>query len=49
MLIDKLHDGQPCLGSWCQLGHPATAGILARAGFAWLALRLARQALPVDR
>ena len=25
------------LGSWCQIGHPANAGILAKVGFEWLA------------
>jgi 2-keto-3-deoxy-L-rhamnonate aldolase RhmA len=37
MSLDKLLDGKPCIGSWCQVGHPANAEILARAGFAWLA------------
>jgi len=26
-----------CLGSWCQIGHPANAEILAKAGFSWAA------------
>jgi 2-keto-3-deoxy-L-rhamnonate aldolase RhmA len=26
-----------CTGSWCQIGHPANAEILAQAGFAWVA------------
>jgi 2-keto-3-deoxy-L-rhamnonate aldolase RhmA len=26
------------VGSWCQIGHPACAEILARAGFEWMAL-----------
>jgi 2-keto-3-deoxy-L-rhamnonate aldolase RhmA len=25
------------IGSWCQIGHPANAEILARSGFAWIA------------
>lgn len=33
-----LQQRQPCLGSWCQVGHPAPAEILAGAGFKWLAL-----------
>jgi 2-keto-3-deoxy-L-rhamnonate aldolase RhmA len=28
---------QPAIGSWCQVGHPANAEILAQAGFSWLA------------
>jgi 2-keto-3-deoxy-L-rhamnonate aldolase RhmA len=27
-----------CLGSWCQIGHPANAEILAKTGFSWMAL-----------
>ena len=27
---------RPCIGSWCQIGHPANAEILAKAGFAWI-------------
>ncbi len=27
---------QTSLGSWCQIGHPANAEILARAGFEWI-------------
>ena len=26
-----------CVGSWCQIGHPANAEILAKAGFEWIA------------
>ena len=26
------------IGSWCGIGHPAVADMLARAGFEWLAL-----------
>ena len=28
---------KPAIGSWCQIGHPANAEILAQAGFAWIA------------
>jgi len=34
----KLNDCQITIGSWCQVGHPANAEILAKAGFAWIAL-----------
>ncbi len=37
MLRDKLREGKLCAGSWCQIGHPANAEILARAGFEWIA------------
>ena len=37
MLKDKLLDRKLCIGSWCQIGHPANAEILAKAGFEWLA------------
>jgi 2-keto-3-deoxy-L-rhamnonate aldolase RhmA len=32
-----LRQRELCVGSWLQIGHPAGAEILARAGFAWLA------------
>jgi len=28
---------KPAIGSWCQIGHPANAEILASAGFTWIA------------
>jgi 2-keto-3-deoxy-L-rhamnonate aldolase RhmA len=34
----KLSKCQITLGSWCQIGHPANAEILAKAGFDWMAL-----------
>lgn len=34
----KIAPHETQIGSWCQVGHPANAEILARAGFAWLAL-----------
>lgn len=37
MFVDKLRSNGICVGSWCQIGHPANAEILARAGFEWLA------------
>lgn len=33
-----LRTGTPIIGSWLQMGSPAAAEILARAGFAWLGL-----------
>jgi 2-keto-3-deoxy-L-rhamnonate aldolase RhmA len=32
-----LNEGRPTIGSWCQVGHPANAEILAKAGFSWIA------------
>ena len=37
MIVDKLLGRTICVGSWCQVGHPANAEILARSGFEWLA------------
>ena len=34
----KILQRELCVGSWCQIGHPANAEILAKAGFKWLAL-----------
>lgn len=34
---DKLRKRELCVGSWVQIGHPANAEILARAGFSWVA------------
>lgn len=31
----RLHE--KWIGSWCQVGHPANAEILAQAGFNWIA------------
>ena len=33
-----LNRSQVNFGSWCQIGHPANAEILAKAGFKWMAL-----------
>jgi 2-keto-3-deoxy-L-rhamnonate aldolase RhmA len=38
MLKNKLLNNELCIGSWCQIGHPANAEILAQAGFSWIAL-----------
>ncbi len=35
-----LLDRSPCLGTWVQIGHPASAEILARAGFDWVCVDL---------
>lgn len=35
-LKERLKSGNVSVGSWCQVGHPANAEILARAGFEWL-------------
>lgn len=37
MLKEKIGSGARCIGSWCQIGHPANAEILAKVGFEWLA------------
>jgi 2-keto-3-deoxy-L-rhamnonate aldolase RhmA len=37
-LKNMLSIRMPVSGSWCQIGHPANAEILARTGFTWLAL-----------
>lgn len=37
MLRNKLLQRELCIGSWCQIGHPANAEILAKAGFEWIA------------
>jgi 2-keto-3-deoxy-L-rhamnonate aldolase RhmA len=33
----KLKEGKVSLGSWIQIGHPAVAEVLSRAGFDWIA------------
>lgn len=33
----RLAGREPCIGSWVQIGHPANAEILARAGYEWIA------------
>jgi 2-keto-3-deoxy-L-rhamnonate aldolase RhmA len=38
MLKKILKLNESILGSWCQIGHPANAEILAKAGFSWMAL-----------
>lgn len=38
MFRKKVLSGQLTCGSWCQIGHPANAEILARAGFEWMVL-----------
>jgi len=35
---EKLKAGQPSVGAWINIGHPAVAEIMADAGFEWLAL-----------
>lgn len=35
--MKKLNLKKSAIGSWCQIGHPANAEILAKAGFEWLA------------
>jgi len=37
MLKNKIVARKLCIGSWCQIGHPANAEILAKTGFKWLA------------
>ncbi len=36
--VKKMDLNKLSIGSWCQIGHPANAEILANAGFSWLAL-----------
>lgn len=43
----RLRDGQPTLGSWITLGHPAIAEILARAGFDWLVVDLEHSTMSI--
>lgn len=38
MLNDKCWLRKKCIGSWCQIAHPAIAEILAHSGFSWIAL-----------
>ena len=38
LIKQKLSNCQITIGSWCQIGHPANAEILAKAGFEWMAL-----------
>jgi len=35
--MKRLDLSRACIGSWCQIGHPANAEILAKAGFDWIA------------
>lgn len=37
MIKQKIQNSEPAIGSWCQIGHPANAEILAEAGFGWIA------------
>jgi len=37
-LRDRISSGEPTLGSWITLGHPAIAEIMAEAGFDWLVI-----------
>lgn len=36
MLRNKIVERKLCVGSWCQIGHPANAEILAASGFEWI-------------
>ena len=37
-MFDEFTENKLSVGSWCQIGHAANAEILAKAGFAWVAL-----------
>lgn len=37
MFTKEISANRLCFGSWCQIGHPANAEILAGAGFEWIA------------
>ena len=43
----KMRAGQPTLGSWITLGHPAIAEILANAGFDWLVIDLEHSSMSI--
>lgn len=45
----KLKRGEPCLGSWITLGHPAIAEIFANAGFDWLVVDLEHSTISIDQ
>lgn len=42
-----LSEKEPVIGSWITLGHPAIAEIMARAGFAWLAVDLEHSVITI--
>ncbi|MHB0856776.1 MAG: HpcH/HpaI aldolase family protein [Anaerolineae bacterium] len=46
LVKDKLHGGQPCVGSWLSLCSPVSAEMMARIGFDWLVVDA--QHSPVD-
>src|SRR5512143_673478 len=43
-----LLERQPTLGSWIQIGHPACAEVLARAGFDWVCVDLEHGAIDLE-
>lgn len=48
MLKEKLRKKEIVIGSWIQLGHPAIAEIMARAGFDWLVVDLEHTVIGID-
>jgi 2-dehydro-3-deoxyglucarate aldolase len=45
----KIRAGQPTVGSWITIGHPAVAEILARAGFDWLVVDMEHSSLSLGQ
>ena len=43
----RLKKGDPCIGSWISLAHPAIAEIMAKAGFHWLAVDLEHSVITI--
>ena len=48
-LKNSLRRGELSVGSWITLGHPASAEILARAGFDWLVVDMEHSTLSIDQ
>jgi len=46
-LKKRIANGEPVLGSWITLAHPAIAEIMARAGFDWLAVDLEHSVITI--
>lgn len=47
-LKSMLAAGEPCIGGWVMIGHPASAEIMARAGFAWVAVDMEHTAIDMS-
>ncbi len=44
----KLHGGEPALGGWIMIGHPAVAEIMAGEGFDWIGVDLEHTATDIN-